>query len=164
MVCTSCFFELDIKLRLENEIVLQYYFCWVWSKEHCVGWRILDLFLPLYQCGNNHFCHEDYITQSLDFISRDCVFKCRYPWLWNSDDVAAYAFDSADSFPKVMWTQQIFFFCISPLAGYALPAVNCVSSSGINAVLEAAAKNKAPVIVQFSSGGSQVRKNIILLQ
>lgn len=39
--------------------------------------------------------------------------------------------------------------------GYALPAVNCVSSSGINAVLEAAAKNKAPVIVQFSSGGSQ---------
>lgn len=39
--------------------------------------------------------------------------------------------------------------------GYALPAVNCVSSSGINACLEAARKNDAPVIIQFSSGGSQ---------
>ena len=40
-------------------------------------------------------------------------------------------------------------------AGYAIPAVNCVSNSGINACLEAARKNDAPVIVQFSSGGSQ---------
>ena len=40
-------------------------------------------------------------------------------------------------------------------AGYAIPAVNCVSSSGINACLEAARKNDAPVIIQFSSGGSQ---------
>jgi len=39
--------------------------------------------------------------------------------------------------------------------GYAIPAVNCVSSSGINACLEAARKNDAPIIVQFSSGGSQ---------
>jgi fructose-bisphosphate aldolase class II len=39
--------------------------------------------------------------------------------------------------------------------GYALPAVNCVSSSGINACLEAARKNDAPIIIQFSSGGSQ---------
>jgi len=39
--------------------------------------------------------------------------------------------------------------------GYAIPAVNCVSSSGINACLEAARKNDAPVIIQFSSGGSQ---------
>jgi len=39
--------------------------------------------------------------------------------------------------------------------GYALPAVNCVSSSGINACLEAARKNDAPIVVQFSSGGSQ---------
>jgi len=39
--------------------------------------------------------------------------------------------------------------------GYALPAVNCVSSSGINACLEAARKNDAPIFVQFSSGGSQ---------
>lgn len=41
--------------------------------------------------------------------------------------------------------------------GYAIPAVNCVSSSGINACLEAARKNDAPIIIQFSSGGSQVR-------
>jgi hypothetical protein len=43
------------------------------------------------------------------------------------------------------------------LTGYAIPAVNCVSSSGINACLEAARKNDAPIIIQFSSGGSQVR-------
>jgi fructose-bisphosphate aldolase class II len=39
--------------------------------------------------------------------------------------------------------------------GYAIPAVNCVSSSGINACLEAARKCDAPIIIQFSSGGSQ---------
>jgi fructose-bisphosphate aldolase class II len=39
--------------------------------------------------------------------------------------------------------------------GYAIPAINCVSSSSINACLEAARKNDAPVIIQFSSGGSQ---------
>eukprot|EP00934_Nitzschia_sp_Nitz4_P001722 Nitzschia sp. Nitz4//scaffold26_size159584//15137//16670//NITZ4_002467-RA/size159584-snap-gene-0.0-mRNA-1//1//CDS//3329545010//1722//frame0 len=39
--------------------------------------------------------------------------------------------------------------------GYAIPAVNCVSSSSVNFVLEAAAKNKAPVMIQFSSGGAQ---------
>jgi len=39
--------------------------------------------------------------------------------------------------------------------GYAIPAVNCVSSSGINACLEAARMNDAPIIIQFSSGGSQ---------
>ena len=33
--------------------------------------------------------------------------------------------------------------------------MNCVSSSGINACLEAARKNDAPIIIQFSSGGSQ---------
>mmetsp|Transcript_26817 Transcript_26817/g.49283 ORF Transcript_26817/g.49283 Transcript_26817/m.49283 type:complete len:480 (+) Transcript_26817:97-1536(+) len=38
---------------------------------------------------------------------------------------------------------------------YAIPAVNCVSSSGINACMEAARKMDAPIIVQFSSGGSQ---------
>jgi len=38
---------------------------------------------------------------------------------------------------------------------FALPAVNCVSSSGINACLEAARKADSPIIVQFSSGGSQ---------
>mmetsp|Transcript_67037 Transcript_67037/g.187452 ORF Transcript_67037/g.187452 Transcript_67037/m.187452 type:complete len:432 (+) Transcript_67037:85-1380(+) len=39
--------------------------------------------------------------------------------------------------------------------GYAIPAVNCVSNSGINACLEAARVNDAPIIIQFSSGGSQ---------
>ena len=39
--------------------------------------------------------------------------------------------------------------------GYALPAVNVSSSSTVNAVLEAAAKNQAVVIVQLSNGGAQ---------
>ena len=39
--------------------------------------------------------------------------------------------------------------------GYAIPAVNCVTSSSVNACLEAAAKAQAPVMIQFSSGGSQ---------
>jgi fructose-bisphosphate aldolase, class II len=51
--------------------------------------------------------------------------------------------------------------CIS-LSGYAIPAVNCVSSSGINACLEAARKNDAPIIIQFSAGGSQVSHNIAI--
>ncbi|KAK9670739.1 Fructose-bisphosphate aldolase 1 [Basidiobolus ranarum] len=37
---------------------------------------------------------------------------------------------------------------------FAIPAVNCTSSSTINAVLEAARDIKAPVIVQFSNGGA----------
>ncbi len=39
--------------------------------------------------------------------------------------------------------------------GYALPAINVSSSSTINAVLEAAAKNQADVIIQLSNGGAQ---------
>lgn len=39
--------------------------------------------------------------------------------------------------------------------GYAIPAVNCVSSSGINSCLEAARNKKAPIIIQFSAGGAQ---------
>lgn len=38
--------------------------------------------------------------------------------------------------------------------GYALPAVNVTSSSTVNGVMEAAAKVNAPVIIQFSNGGS----------
>lgn len=37
---------------------------------------------------------------------------------------------------------------------FALPAVNVVNTDSINAVLEAAAKVKAPVIIQFSNGGA----------
>ena len=38
---------------------------------------------------------------------------------------------------------------------YALPAVNVISSGTINAVMEAAAKNKADVIIQLSNGGAE---------
>ena len=38
---------------------------------------------------------------------------------------------------------------------YALPAVNVVSTSSINAVMESAKENNAPAIVQFSAGGCQ---------
>ncbi|AMG30162.1 class II fructose-bisphosphate aldolase [Grimontia hollisae] len=37
---------------------------------------------------------------------------------------------------------------------FALPAVNVVNTDSINSVLEAAAKVKAPVVVQFSNGGA----------
>lgn len=39
--------------------------------------------------------------------------------------------------------------------GYALPAVNVVGTHSINAVLEAAAKNKSDVIIQLSNGGAE---------
>jgi fructose-bisphosphate aldolase class II len=38
--------------------------------------------------------------------------------------------------------------------GFAIPAVNVVSTDSINAVLEAAAQVKSPVIIQFSNGGA----------
>ena len=38
---------------------------------------------------------------------------------------------------------------------YALPAVNVVGSSSINAVMEAAARNKSDIIIQLSNGGAQ---------
>jgi fructose-bisphosphate aldolase class II len=38
--------------------------------------------------------------------------------------------------------------------GFALPAVNVTGSSTVNAVIETAAKVNAPVIIQFSNGGS----------
>ena len=38
---------------------------------------------------------------------------------------------------------------------WAIPAVNCVSSCGINACLEAAKESGGPMIVQFSRGGGQ---------
>jgi fructose-bisphosphate aldolase class II len=39
--------------------------------------------------------------------------------------------------------------------GYAIPAVNCTSSSSINACLEAAAKNNSPIMIQVSNGGGK---------
>ena len=38
---------------------------------------------------------------------------------------------------------------------YAMPAVNVVSTSSINAVLEAAAKSSSDIIIQLSNGGAQ---------
>ncbi len=38
---------------------------------------------------------------------------------------------------------------------YALPAVNVIGTSTINAVMEAAAKNKSDVIIQLSNGGAE---------
>ncbi|HEY0834781.1 MAG TPA: class II fructose-bisphosphate aldolase [Azospirillum sp.] len=39
--------------------------------------------------------------------------------------------------------------------GYALPAVNVVGTNTVNAVLEAAAKNRSDVIIQLSNGGAR---------
>lgn len=38
--------------------------------------------------------------------------------------------------------------------GFAIPAVNVVGTDSVNGVLEAAAKVKSPVIIQFSNGGA----------
>ncbi len=39
--------------------------------------------------------------------------------------------------------------------GFALPAVNVVGTNSLNAVMEAAARNKSDVIIQFSNSGAQ---------
>ncbi|MBT8349007.1 MAG: class II fructose-bisphosphate aldolase [Sulfurovum sp.] len=44
-------------------------------------------------------------------------------------------------------------FKIAKDEGFALPAVNVVNTSSVNAVLEAAKKVNSPVIIQFSNGG-----------
>jgi len=44
-------------------------------------------------------------------------------------------------------------FKVAKEEGFALPAVNVVSTSSVNAVLESAKKVNSPVIVQFSNGG-----------
>ena len=45
-------------------------------------------------------------------------------------------------------------FAIAKKNGFALPAVNVVSTNSVNAVLEAAKNNNSPVIIQFSNGGA----------
>jgi len=44
-------------------------------------------------------------------------------------------------------------FAIAKANGYALPAVNVVSTNSVNAVIEAAKVVNSPVIIQFSNGG-----------
>ncbi|HZH29052.1 MAG TPA: class II fructose-bisphosphate aldolase [Azospirillaceae bacterium] len=39
--------------------------------------------------------------------------------------------------------------------GYALPAINVIGTSSVNAVLEAAARNRSDVIIQLSNGGAR---------
>ncbi|MDR9456878.1 MAG: class II fructose-bisphosphate aldolase [Salegentibacter sp.] len=46
-------------------------------------------------------------------------------------------------------------FKLAKEKGFALPAVNVIGSSSINAVLETAAELNSPVIIQFSNGGAQ---------
>ena len=48
--------------------------------------------------------------------------------------------------------QEIFRYAKSK--NFAIPAVNVIGSSSINAVLETAAELKSPVIIQFSNGGA----------
>jgi fructose-bisphosphate aldolase, class II len=48
--------------------------------------------------------------------------------------------------------QKVFALCKE--GSFALPAVNVINTDSINAVLEAAAKAKSAVIIQFSNGGS----------
>ncbi|MFP3028875.1 MAG: class II fructose-bisphosphate aldolase [Arsenophonus sp.] len=45
-------------------------------------------------------------------------------------------------------------FSLAKKHKFALPAVNCVGTDSINAVLETAAKVCSPVIIQFSNGGA----------
>ena len=45
-------------------------------------------------------------------------------------------------------------FQLAKEKSFALPAANVISSSTINAVIEAAKELNAPVIVQFSNGGA----------
>ena len=45
-------------------------------------------------------------------------------------------------------------FRIAKEEGYAVPAVNAVSTSSVNAIMEAAKKVNSPVMVQFSNGGA----------
>ncbi|MDG9729996.1 class II fructose-bisphosphate aldolase [Ignatzschineria sp. RMDPL8A] len=46
-------------------------------------------------------------------------------------------------------------FKIAKENGFALPAINVVNTESVNGVLEAAAKAKSPVIIQFSNGGAK---------
>ncbi|MBQ4489177.1 MAG: class II fructose-bisphosphate aldolase [Ruminobacter sp.] len=46
-------------------------------------------------------------------------------------------------------------FAVARENGFAIPAVNCVGTDSINAVIEAARVAQAPVIVQISNGGAQ---------
>ena len=57
--------------------------------------------------------------------------------------------------PGVAWGSEVqAIFDYAKLKHFAIPAVNVSNTSTTNAVIETAAKLKAPVIIQFSNGGS----------
>jgi len=54
----------------------------------------------------------------------------------------------------VTGTDLQFIFQVAKENGFAIPAVNVVGSSTVNAVMEAAKNANAPVMIQFSNGGA----------
>ncbi|WP_301103058.1 class II fructose-bisphosphate aldolase [Propionivibrio sp.] len=46
-------------------------------------------------------------------------------------------------------------FALAKTKGFALPAINVINTSTVNAVMETAAELKSPAILQFSNGGAQ---------
>lgn len=56
----------------------------------------------------------------------------------------------------VLWGEEVKeLFDFANERNFALPAVNVISSSSVNAVMETAARLHSPVIIQFSYGGAQ---------
>lgn len=83
---------------------------------------------------------------------------------WRDVRIDAYYFLHSDMSKKILDVvkpgvvtgedvQKVFAICKEN--NFALPAVNVINTDSINAVLEAAAKAKSAVIVQFSNGGAQ---------
>ena len=57
--------------------------------------------------------------------------------------------------PGVLFGEDLHkLFAVAKENGYAFPAVNCIGTDSVNAVLEAAKKANSAVIVQFSNGGA----------
>src|SRR5665647_1624362 len=54
----------------------------------------------------------------------------------------------------VTGTDLQYIFKVAKANGFAIPAVNVVGSSTVNAVMEAAKNANAPVMIQFSNGGA----------
>ena len=46
-------------------------------------------------------------------------------------------------------------FALAKAKKFALPAVNVINTSTVNAVMEAAKELNSPAIIQFSNGGAQ---------
>jgi fructose-bisphosphate aldolase class II len=81
-------------------------------------------------------CPFLFTSQKQDFLMSQKILDFVKPGVVTGDDV-----------------QKIFAICKANR--FALPAVNVINTDSINAVLEAAAKVKAPVFIQFSNGGAQ---------